>query len=381
MNIFGGGEQVLSTVCNHLTQIGHEISILSMISRENEPKRKDWVPPFTDYNNHVDVGYLDGRHLLKYRQSIKYIEKSYKKYLPEIIIISGNPFMIPPTRRLLQQVESSIKMVYWDHGFLPFFFAPSRNTPIREILWKLSVRIPLLNAMKAADAFFCISSGTSRIVQKTNPGHMIFTTPNSIKNCSEKIITRPQKPIFIFIGRLDNKQKNISFMLKALSKIGPSNWELIIIGDGNDRKVLMALSKKLGISDKIKWHGFKTNPFNDLQEVSALLLTSRFEGFGMVLVEANQRGIPVISSDCLSGPEDIVIPDINGHLYKEGDMNSFIDLLEKSCNNELLFASPEEISKTSLRFNEEHALKSFTSALHFINNKFLNPTSIDINTQ
>jgi UDP-D-galactose:(glucosyl)LPS alpha-1,6-D-galactosyltransferase len=369
MSIFGGGEQVLSTVCNHLTQIGHEISILSMISRKNEPKRKDWVPPFTDYNNHVDVGYLDGRHLLKYRQSIKYIEKSYKKHLPEIIIISGNPFMIPPTRRLLQQTESSIKIVYWDHGFLPLFFAPFRNTTLWETLWKLSVRIPLLNAMKAADAFFCMSSGISRIAKRTNPGHMIFTTPNPIKNCIEKIITRPQKPIFIFVGRLDNKQKNISFMLKALSKIGPPNWELIIIGEGNDRKVLMALSKNLGISDKIKWHGFKTNPFNDLQEVSALLLTSRFEGFGMVLVEANQRGIPVISSDCLSGPEDIVIPGINGHLYKEGDMNSFIDLLEKSCNNELPLASPEEISKTALRFNEEYTIKPFISALNFIKDK------------
>ncbi|WP_170684982.1 glycosyltransferase, partial [Escherichia coli] len=72
------------------------------------------------------------------------------------------------------------------------------------------------------------------------------------------------------------------------------------------------------------WHGCQKHPWKvvrqDIKKVSALLLTSSFEGFPMTLLESMSWGIPCISADCVSGPGDIIQPDVNGHLYQPGDI-------------------------------------------------------------
>jgi len=109
--------------------------------------------------------------------------------------------------------------------------------------------------------------------------------------------------------------------------------------------------------------GFHPQPFSIVRECTALLLTSRFEGFPLVLVEAIQYGIPVISSNCQAGPEDIVIEGVNGYLFPEGDLESFVNILRKVISGELKFASPEEIARTAERFSPEAFYERFKAAL------------------
>nr|WP_232060150.1 glycosyltransferase [Athalassotoga saccharophila] len=119
----------------------------------------------------------------------------------------------------------------------------------------------------------------------------------------------------------------------------------------------------------MEWRGFKKDPYENLDEgVTALLLTSRFEGFGMVLAEANQRGIPVISSDCEVGPSDIVIKDINGYLYPEGDMNAFVKIVNDVIDGKLKFETPEKIAETAKRFSGDVVLDNIINALKELTN-------------
>jgi hypothetical protein len=104
MNIYGGGEKVLSILCRNLTERNNKISILSFVNMKKITCENDWVEPFSIYRKNVDIGYLNGPYLLKYRRSEKYIESSYLKNKPEVIIISGNPFMIMPTIRFLKKI-------------------------------------------------------------------------------------------------------------------------------------------------------------------------------------------------------------------------------------------------------------------------------------
>jgi UDP-D-galactose:(glucosyl)LPS alpha-1,6-D-galactosyltransferase len=115
----------------------------------------------------------------------------------------------------------------------------------------------------------------------------------------------------------------------------------------------------------LQWRGFvKGDPYRILNEgVTALILTSRFEGFGMVLAEANQRGIPVISSDCQSGPSDIIIPGKNGYLFPEGDMKAFVQTSNDVIDGKLSFDTPETIAKTSERFSEGKVCNDILQAL------------------
>ena len=130
----------------------------------------------------------------------------------------------------------------------------------------------------------------------------------------------------------------------------------------NEEK-LKKLAGKLGIADRISWLGFKKDPYSDFREITALLLTSRYKGFPMVLVEANQRGIPVISSDCKSGPKDIVIAGVNGYLYREGDMGEFVRIIGDVIDGRLSFDTPENIAKTAERFREDVVVENIYRAL------------------
>jgi UDP-D-galactose:(glucosyl)LPS alpha-1,6-D-galactosyltransferase len=153
------------------------------------------------------------------------------------------------------------------------------------------------------------------------------------------------------VGRLADHHKNLVFLIRGLARLKDRPWKLKVIGTGEDEVKLKSLSKKLGLSDRIEWLGFQKNPYQDLHEVTALLLTSRCEGLPTVLLEANQRGIPAISSDCRSGPKDVIIPGKNGYLYKEGDMEEFIGVLEKVIGGEWGFDSPQNIAKTTEKFD------------------------------
>jgi UDP-D-galactose:(glucosyl)LPS alpha-1,6-D-galactosyltransferase len=94
-----------------------------------------------------------------------------------------------------------------------------------------------------------------------------------------------------------------------------------------------AYGRELGIDERIVWHGWQADPWGYVRErigpVSALLLTSAFEGFGMTLVEAMSYGIYCISSDCPSGPADIIREGVNGKLYAPGDLRTFQGLLQQ----------------------------------------------------
>ena len=137
----------------------------------------------------------------------------------------------------------------------------------------------------------------------------------------------------------------------------------LYIGKGSDEKRFKNLVKKLNTSNKVSFEGFKKEPFKEIEEATALILTSRWEGFPLVLVEAIQRGIPVISSDCKSGPRDIVINGKNGYLYKEGNLEEFVSTLESVIEGRLVFDSPENIAKTASKFSEEIVLENIDKAL------------------
>ena len=71
----------------------------------------------------------------------------------------------------------------------------------------------------------------------------------------------------------------------------------------------------------------------------------------------------MISSDCESGPKDIVIPGVNGYLYKEGDMNDFVKIISDVVDGKLSFDTPDNIAKTVERFREEVVVENIYKAL------------------
>jgi glycosyltransferase involved in cell wall biosynthesis len=130
-------------------------------------------------------------------------------------------------------------------------------------------------------------------------------------------------PLVIFVGRLA-PEKDLSTWLKVARAVSQRHPEarFEVIGDGQERARLEHEAEALGLRDVLTFAGFV--PYARLREVYAraavLLLTSRAEGFGRVLVEAASQGTPAVSTS-LSGPRDVVIHGVTGFLHEPGDVD------------------------------------------------------------
>jgi len=160
---------------------------------------------------------------------------------------------------------------------------------------------------------------------------------NTIKKMSSKNTYKTLSGKHILaIGRL-TKQKNFPLLLKTYALISKDIEEkLVILGEGGDKDKLKELAKDLGIQEKVLFLGFQNNPYKFMKNASIFVLSSSWESFAIVLVEAMACGTPVISTDCPSGPGEIIISGKNGLLVPPGDEKALANAMATLLRDENL---------------------------------------------
>ncbi len=166
---------------------------------------------------------------------------------------------------------------------------------------------------------------------------------------------------FLTVCRLNEEQKDVETLLKAFSKYN-GDEKLIIIGDGPDRKKLEELSKKLKIDKKVLFLGEINNPYSYMYYAKLFILSSKIEGFGLVLVEALYCGTKVISSDCLVGPREILLDGEIGELFEVGNSNDLLRKLNISLEKEY---DDERIRKSLKRFQKKEFVKKMKGLIEY----------------
>ncbi|MBN2396318.1 MAG: glycosyltransferase [Candidatus Atribacteria bacterium] len=121
-----------------------------------------------------------------------------------------------------------------------------------------------------------------------------------------------QQPVIISVGRL-TKQKGQWHLIRAFKKVKEifSELKLVFLGEGELESYLKELVHKLNLEKEVYFLGFQQNPFKLIARSKFIVLSSIYEGYPNVLIEAMACGIPVISTDCDSGPREILAPDTN----------------------------------------------------------------------
>lgn len=189
-------------------------------------------------------------------------------------------------------------------------------------------------AYRRADAVVALSEGVRQeLVEDYGlASSTTFTLPNpvdigAIEQAAEAARTDPSSagrrakqdgPLLVAIGRL-TRQKGFDSLIDAFAALRTEGVRLVILGEGPDRGALEERGRQLGAGDRLIMPGFVETPAAWLAHADAFVLSSRWEGFGHVIVEAMACGVPVIATDCPHGPADILQHGRNGLLVPLGE--------------------------------------------------------------
>lgn len=187
-----------------------------------------------------------------------------------------------------------------------------------------------INNLKYADQHLAISSGIANQFKQITPNIPVELIYNPIEKSSQSIKFCKEGPLqLVYIGRVEwEHQKNLSLLFEGLSHISPNQYCLHLYGDGKDLSHCKEKAKQLGLN--VQFYGWNSNPWQSIgYPIDCLVLSSNFEGFPMVIGEALSRGVPVVSTDCPTGPADMIKIGENGYLYSIGNVNQLVTILEK----------------------------------------------------
>jgi glycosyltransferase involved in cell wall biosynthesis len=147
-------------------------------------------------------------------------------------------------------------------------------------------------------------------------------------NPKDEGATPLSSPYLVSVARLEESQKDITTLIRAYARLKsmmeamPTEArlpDLVLVGDGRDRDALEALARELKVATKVHFMGFQSDSMPWIGHSEALVLSSKYEGFGLVLVEAMSVGTPVVATNCPSGPAEILEHGASGLLVPVGD--------------------------------------------------------------
>ena len=333
-NIFGGGaERVASLWANSLRELGYQVAFLNSNYCDKEYPIDTSIQRFVLANTYAEYKSLG---TLK---TLSMIRKIVKDYRPDVLI------------NFLPHWQIAMMFATW--GLKVKKIETVRNSPwstypnskLQLWLWKKCFsRSKSVIVQANEQALFFNKRIQKKCITISNPIDKRYETSfkteyaNNIKN-------------FVAVGRID-KQKNYPLMIQAFSELIDEGKDLTlsIYGVGKDDYTakMQALIDQSGHAEKIKLMGRTSNVDQVFINSDAFIMTSNHEGMPNALLEAMVAKLPCISTDCRTGPKDMIDDGINGFLAKTGDLESV-----KSCIRKVLELDKEKSQEIGEKAREK----------------------------
>lgn len=185
----------------------------------------------------------------------------------------------------------------------------------------------------AADLVDWVGLGPGSVTVVLNPVDIDDLTRKANAGTDHPWLALGGLPVVLAAGRL-TAQKDFPTLLQAMARVRRTrDVRLIIIGEGEDRQALASLAQQLGIADAVDLHGHVENPYPFFAGASVYALSSRCEGLPTVLLEALALGLPIVATDCPSGPREILQGGALGRLVPVDDPEALAEAIEGALDH------------------------------------------------
>jgi glycosyltransferase involved in cell wall biosynthesis len=226
----------------------------------------------------------------------------------------------------------------------------------------------LRRVFSQGDTLICVSAGVAAdlamiLGKQRQDFHVLpnpVVTPELGALAQEPVnhpwFAEPHPPVVLGVGRL-GRIKNFPLLLRAFAQVyRQREARLVILGEGKHRAQLASLAARLGIAEVVDLPGFVENPLAFMARAAVFVLSSRWEGFGNVLVEALACGTPAVATDCPSGPAEILQGGRIGPLVPIEDPAALSKaILERLANP----PNPETLRQAALPYSLENSCEAY----------------------
>lgn len=311
----GGSERVMSILANGLDRRKFEV-ILVLLKKEGE-----FLKNLRDDLKIVDL------QTRKIRYSVIKLYKLIRKEKPSIVFSTLGSLNI--ILSFLKLAFNDIKFVARESSIVSIKNKQEKHPKLYDFLYRKNYNnfdiVICQSKFMRNDLLNNYAIKKHKLVVINNPVEV--DRIKSLTN-SDETIYDSRKINLLVVGRL-NKVKGFDLLLNVLSRLD-ANYHLTIIGQGSEETTLRQIAVELKIVEKLSFLGFQDNPYRYMKQADFFILSSRYEGFPNVLLEANICGTPVIAFNCPGGIEEIIENGVNGYLVPCSDIDEMTRVIRSS---------------------------------------------------
>lgn len=314
----GGAQQVVAELLKHWVHSGKDVHLITFQGIE-----KDIFDVPSQVKRHIALGDAVSSNFLS----------GLISNLWRIIVIRSFLRKSGASVALSFITSTNILTIIASMGLNLRVIVSERNDPNRQdILFRWRVLRSIVYPF--ADLVTANSKMAVRALTTKLSARLPVWLPNPIRRPTSNSVANTQSRILLAVGRL-HPQKNYEDLLEAFALVESTmpDWTLRILGSGPDEKLLRATCHRLGISKRVEFLGFISDPFPHYRAAEVFVMVSRYEGSPNALWEAMSCGLPSIISDAIEGALEIVLDGRDVRVVRAGDIGALADALKELINN------------------------------------------------
>jgi glycosyltransferase involved in cell wall biosynthesis len=348
----GGAERVTVMLVNGFAERGYLVDLV-LVSSEG-PFRKEIAAA-------VNVVDLKARGVIA---SLPALIRYLRSHRPVVLISAAeHSNVVAVLARQLASVK--MRVIVSQHTNLSMSRVNANSLRDRLLRFFIRYAYPRANGIVAVsggvadDLIKSIGLSPSSVRVVYNPVVNQTLHASSLKDPEHPWLRKKESPLILAVGRL-TAPKDFPTLLQAFARLRRIRAvRLLILGEGELRPQLTALVAELGLQNDVDLPGFTDNPFAVMRHASLFVLSSAWEGLPTVLIEAMACGTKVVSTDCPSGPSEILEGGRWGRLVPVGDIEALAAAMGAALDDK----NPPDVASRAAEFNVDAAVDGYLSVM------------------